>query len=118
MPVVELHPKERVGQRFDHRALDLDGTVFLGHVFRASLVSAIPLVIARCGDRPALLGSPLVLPCRYGRSWSSVVVVITVCQPCHPPSWDATSSGRIAAERERSWMASPVTQSAAQPLPD
>src|SRR5215472_3954582 len=38
VPIVELHPEERIGQRFHYRALDLDGAVFLGHVLRASLV--------------------------------------------------------------------------------
>jgi len=38
VPVVELHPEERVGQGLNYRALNLDGTVFLGHVLRDSLV--------------------------------------------------------------------------------
>src|SRR5687768_13138596 len=32
--VLELHPEHRVGQRFDHSALDLDGPVLLRHVLR------------------------------------------------------------------------------------
>src|SRR5215813_3563251 len=36
VPVVQLHPEEGVRQRLDHRALDLDGAVFLGHILRAS----------------------------------------------------------------------------------
>src|SRR5215472_3146138 len=38
VPVVELHPEEGVRQRFDYRALYLDGAVFLGHILRASFV--------------------------------------------------------------------------------
>jgi hypothetical protein len=39
MPIVEFDPEEGVRERFDNRTLDLDGTVFLGHVLRASLLS-------------------------------------------------------------------------------
>src|ERR1700753_1314686 len=31
MPVVQLHPEEGIRQSFHHRALNLDGAVFLGH---------------------------------------------------------------------------------------
>src|SRR5580698_6140859 len=36
VPVVQLHPEEGIGQSLDHRALNLDGAVFLGHILRAS----------------------------------------------------------------------------------
>src|ERR1700748_977817 len=36
VPVVQLHSEEGIRQRLDHRALDLDGAVFLGHILRAS----------------------------------------------------------------------------------
>jgi hypothetical protein len=29
--VLQLNAEHRIGQRFDHATLDLDGTVFLGH---------------------------------------------------------------------------------------
>src|SRR6266705_6953004 len=38
MPIVEFYPEEGVGERFDNRTLNLDGTVFLGHILRASLL--------------------------------------------------------------------------------
>jgi len=38
MPIVEFDPEEGVGERFDNRTLNLDGTVFLGHILRASLL--------------------------------------------------------------------------------
>src|SRR5215467_1475700 len=36
VPVVQLHPEEGVRQRLYHRALNLDGAVFLGHILRVS----------------------------------------------------------------------------------
>src|ERR1700722_8348374 len=36
VPVVQLHSEEGVRQRLNHRAFDLDGAVFLGHILRAS----------------------------------------------------------------------------------
>src|SRR6185437_15335529 len=36
VPVVQLHSEEGIRQRLDHRALNLDGAVFLGHILRAS----------------------------------------------------------------------------------
>src|SRR5580698_10903341 len=36
VPVVQLHTEEGIRQRLHHRAFDLDGAVFLGHVLRAS----------------------------------------------------------------------------------
>src|SRR5271165_7199844 len=36
VPVVQLHAEEGIGQRLDHRAFDLDGAVFLGHILRVS----------------------------------------------------------------------------------
>src|SRR5215471_17578013 len=38
VPVVQLHPEERIGERLYNRSLDLDGAVFLGHALRASLL--------------------------------------------------------------------------------
>jgi len=48
MPIVEFNPEEGIGERFDNRTLDLDGTVFLGHILRASL-----LRLACLPDKPA-----------------------------------------------------------------
>jgi hypothetical protein len=43
MPIVELDPEEGIGKRFDNRTLDLDGTVFLGHILRASLIGRLAI---------------------------------------------------------------------------
>src|SRR5262249_6078707 len=43
VPVVELHSEKGIGQRFDYRALNLDGAVFLGHILRASLLLTVCL---------------------------------------------------------------------------
>src|SRR5215469_8665223 len=60
VPVVELHPEEGVGQRFDYRALNLDGAVFLGHILRASLLRTLSCLLCLAYLR-------LCLPCRF--SW-------------------------------------------------
>ena len=51
--VLQLNAEHRIGQGLDHAALDLDGTVFLGHTFRRSLLSSVScLVVMRpcCGQ--------------------------------------------------------------------
>src|ERR1700692_4736373 len=51
VPVVQLHSEEGIRQRLNHRALDLDGAVFLGHILRAS--SCIVMVWYRgCPRQP------------------------------------------------------------------
>src|ERR1700761_1935963 len=50
VPVVQLHSEEGVGQRLDHRAFDLDGAVFLGHILRASSCVVVIGIAAVCGS--------------------------------------------------------------------
>src|SRR5580692_11880140 len=45
VPVVQLHPEERVRERLHDRSLDLDGAVFLGHALRASLLVLTSLLL-------------------------------------------------------------------------
>src|SRR3984893_5311191 len=62
VPVVQLHTEEGIGQRLDHRAFDLDGAVFLGHILRASscVVLAGVLAVRSSSDRQVELddGTP------------------------------------------------------------
>src|SRR5258708_2627783 len=80
VPVVELHPEEGVWQRFDYRALNLDGPVFLGHILRASL-----LLIVAC--------------------W---LVVLLSCTAFRRKQADAAAHGadRTTAQRKQSRVAS------------
>jgi len=50
MPIVEFYPEEGVRERFDNRTLNLDGTVFLGHILRASLLVLLALLLAATGS--------------------------------------------------------------------
>src|ERR1700679_2055706 len=62
VPVVQLHAEEGIRQRFHHRALDLDGAVFFGHILRASscVVLAGVLAVRSSSDRQVELddGTP------------------------------------------------------------
>src|SRR6266702_944210 len=65
VPVVELHPEEGIRQRFDYRALDLDGAVFLGHILRASLLACLfclLVVLRSCTGLTAATDGPARLP--------------------------------------------------------
>src|SRR5215475_5903690 len=41
VPVVQLHTEEGVRQRLHHRALNLDGAIFLGHILASSCIVLI-----------------------------------------------------------------------------
>src|ERR1700734_2898847 len=45
VPVVQLHAEEGIRERFDNRAFNFDGAVFLGHILRASLCSWCLLMV-------------------------------------------------------------------------
>src|ERR1700758_1951305 len=47
--VLQLNAEHRIGQGLDHAALDLDGTVLLGHNFSEILVVSFVSVCARTG---------------------------------------------------------------------
>src|SRR3984957_18579930 len=62
VPVVQLHAEESIRQRLHHRAFDLDGAVFLGHILRASscIVLIGVLAVRSSSDR-------------YKPSWTTVL---------------------------------------------
>src|SRR5215468_10273132 len=69
VPVVELHSEKGIGQRFDYRALNLDGAVFLGHILRASLLLTFVSVLVV----PVLVvpGTGWLSRCRLVGRWLS-----------------------------------------------
>jgi hypothetical protein len=67
MPIVEFDPEEGIGERFDNRTLNLDGTVFLGHILRASLLVLCSHVWPTLpGRRPLAVLLPALIS-RYNR---------------------------------------------------
>src|SRR5215471_18466419 len=68
MPIIQLHPKERVRQGLYYRALDLDGAVLLGHILRTFPID-ICLATSSSGGQPRLARGSWLPPgrsCGFG----------------------------------------------------
>src|ERR1700722_14880838 len=93
VPVVQLHSEEGIRQCLPHRALDLDGAVFLGHILRAS--SCVVMV-----GTAAVRGSPGKKR-RAGREYSPVTtVLLSTMSPYGKPA-DGPQQSLLHPSRER-----------------
>jgi hypothetical protein len=112
MPIVEFDPEEGIWERFDNRTLDLDGTVFLGHILRASLLGLRASAGAQASGRSGLSGpaglvmlsdtAGLVVP--PGRTAWSIAAG-------PPPGLLASAASRNSVIRT-SWVAFPAADGA------
>jgi len=94
MPIVEFNPEEGIGERFDNRTLDLDGTVFLGHILRASLLRLACPPGKPTWYRPAPSGVSCTAVCRS--AYSVLAVSSPLVRACRPRP--AAAAGRNSAD--------------------